>query len=175
MPNTCSCGCTSTQTTCTSCGCQTNPFLPTSRMSWSNIDNVPFDYSQIPIPVIVEVSEAEIKALFTTPKSLIEALGPNKVINFYGAYSVFTQGGANYTNANAINIRYTGQTNPVLTIPATHITTTSKSAKFTPATASDDNFAANVGLELYTPVANPTVGTGTMIIYLFYTELILTT
>jgi hypothetical protein len=164
-----SCNCSST----TSCTCNTQPFNSTSTISWYNVRYVPFSTDDVPRTVRIEVTSAQILDLFSTPLQLIAALGSGKVINILSAYSVFTQGGANYTNANPLTLRYIGETNAVFTIPATHITTTGKNAKFTPSAATDDNFSSDAGVELFVPVANPTVGTGTMVVYITYNILTL--
>lgn len=74
----------------------------------------------------VELTNAEIKALGTTPKELVAAPGANKLIEFLGALLFFDYGSNALVGGHALGIEYNdGTGEPVCTAIAAFMTATS--------------------------------------------------
>lgn len=114
----------------------------------------------------IDISSAEILALFTTPKQLVASPGAGKYVEIIASSAVFTSGGAAYaTNTNLV-LQYTGGTSRIAIDAGA--TLTSAADKIAPFNIDGTEIKSNAALNATVQVGNPTGGNGTLKIKITY-------
>jgi hypothetical protein len=119
----------------------------------------------------VTVTSAELLALYTTPKVLVEAPGAGKALEFIGAFLAYDYGTVAYTvgSAGSYRVRFTSQ--------STNVSSTATCTDFIDQSEDEvrilkpDSTAipfVNTSLEFMQPGANPTAGDGVMHVQILY-------
>ena len=123
---------------------------------------------------IVSLSSAEILNLNTTPKTLIAAPGANKVIVVESVAWYLTAGTA-YTLGGYLRVQYNGDTNALVNrIPVGAVTSATDYVSIVVqlSSANTDSINATIGInkavEISSPVAAFTTGTGTATVHIKY-------
>lgn len=119
---------------------------------------------------IVELTSAEILALYTTPKELVEAPGAGKVIEFMSACLFLDHGGTDYAAGGDLVIQtITGNVAVSDVSPAAEFMNLSADAyEIIQALSDSTSVAVNDGLELTNGSANHTTGNGTVKVSIMY-------
>ena len=121
----------------------------------------------------VEVSSAQIKALFTTPVSLVAAQGANTIIQFCGALIAYDYGTTAYTinGSDTLAVQYTngsGATASTTRATTGFIDQTADKLEIMAPVATAVVPVANAALVLTCATANPTVGDGVLHVKVAY-------
>lgn len=121
---------------------------------------------------VIDVSSAEIKTLFSSPKVLISAPGAGKIIDIITATVKFTYGGTQYTDGGTVLIEEetTGTDIVINLITPSQVDGTSDVIRRQPAsTLGTSSFLTeNKGMVLTNPTQNFATGNGTMKVYVLY-------
>ncbi len=124
----------------------------------------------------VEISSAEILALFTTPKSLVAAPGVGYVLDFISLLLAYDYGTVAYTIGTATNlqVKYTdgaGAASSVTQAVTGMIDQATDQIRHLDKLESSITPVANAALVLTLAVANPTAGNGTIHVKVIYRTL----
>lgn len=166
---TCTCNsssttCTTSTSTCSKCG--------RYQISWNDVRFKPNWVSAYNVPQTIKVSltSVEALALFTTAKALMSSPGPGNLIDVISVKIFRDAGTTPYTSANPFQVRYIGATNPLLETDQAFVEGAADGFVQMGAGSLtlDDNVLSGVGLELFVPSANPTLGDGTFDVYITY-------
>jgi hypothetical protein len=116
----------------------------------------------------VAVTSAEIKALFTAPKTLIAAPGAGKLLTVQGYCLQFIAGNTPYATVTDVGLQWEGGAGVTfggsLLDQATNQITLDDLVYSGPQSA-----VANKALQLTADGANPTAGNGTIVLTIYYT------
>lgn len=163
---------------CTTCGSTTPTSLcqcqttPSSTINWGQILFVPdrLNSDNIYQTETIEVSSAEILALNGTPKRLLPVLTSAFMYDVVSVAAFNDFGTLGYTAANGLAVRSTGVgLNDLFEADAAFLQAAADQyCVFGRSSSLSNNNAPNTGIELYEKVANPTVGDGTLKIYITY-------
>ena len=119
--------------------------------------------------VKINLSQAQIQDISTTPVQLIPAPGVNRVINVISGTLWKGINGTSYTvNVNQLDLRYING-NDVIGVFPLSITGTPEHGRSFKKSTSDSDTRDNDGIDIYTSAGNPTGNGATMTIHLEYT------
>ncbi len=135
---------------------------PWIKNEWKG--EIPLRYERI------EVSSAEILLLYTTPKTLVVAPGPGKVLEFVSAVFFLNHGGTDYAAGGAAVIQtITGNTAVSDAIAAgTLINASADAYVVAQALSAEVALDVNQGLELTNASAVHTTGNGVLVVNVAY-------
>lgn len=117
---------------------------------------------------IVELTAAQVKALFTTPIVLVEAPGAGMVVQVISAVAKLDAGATPFAGANALELRYTGASGAKVTgdVAAALINSATDRADVVVGVAV--TAVPNAPVVAAVPTANPTAGDGTIRMDILY-------
>lgn len=116
----------------------------------------------------VPITSAEIKALFTTPKTLVAAPGAGFCTEVLGVSACVDAGATPYTGANALEIRYTNGAGTKVTGDIAAACINSSTDRVDKAVAVAATMTVNAAVVACVPTANPGAGDGTIILDIEY-------
>lgn len=119
----------------------------------------------------ITLTTAEILALFTTPKELVEAPGANKVVQFMGAVGFLDFNTAAYTTRGILTVKYTNGSGTAVSdaVAAAALVQQADDCyeEFAKVSA-EAELAANAALVLTCDTGNPVVGDSPIRVKIFY-------
>jgi hypothetical protein len=115
----------------------------------------------------VSLTAIEIKALFTTPKELIAAPGSGRYIEVISIAGIL-DASAQYTGANAVELRYTNASGAKVTGDLAAAWLNSATDRVDVAKGAAVTAVANAAVVAAVPTANPGAGTGTVVLDILY-------
>jgi hypothetical protein len=114
----------------------------------------------------VDVSSAEILALFTTPKQLVAAPGSGKMILPISAMYYVHAGGIAYATNTDLSISLSGTISTTVDAPLS--SASNKIEVVAPVFTNNNATAINAALFVRASGGNPTAGNGTLTVYVTY-------
>lgn len=144
-----------------------------SNIAW-HLENQMLGENQRAIGMVyekqVELTSAEILALYTTPKELVEAPGAGKVLEFLSAVLFLDYGTATYATRGdlTINLHTTGTALSDTVAAADFVQQTADAYRVMQALSADVALKANEALELRCATGNPDTGDSTIKVLIRY-------
>lgn len=111
--------------------------------------------------ITVSLTDTQVKALFTTPITLISAPGSGKVVLVHGILFSSTYNSAAYAGSNALEFRYTDASGAKVTADIANTTLNFSSGTryaYVAGVTSELQSLANAQIVVCVPTANPTAG-----------------
>ena len=123
--------------------------------------------------VSIDVTSAELLALFTTPKEIVAAPDSGFMLEFVSATVIYKAGGVAYTIGSATNLAVKYTDGSGTTVSATQAVTgmidqSTNQIRMIPGVATAFTPATAAKLVLTLAGANPSAGTGTLTVKVFY-------
>ena len=119
----------------------------------------------------ITLTTAEILALFTTPKELVEAPGANKVIQFMGAVAFLDYNSVDYATYGVVTVKYTDGSGTAVSEPVAADKLVQSSDDVVTEVAqlsADAELTQNAALVLAVDTGNPTAGDSPIRFKIFY-------
>lgn len=109
----------------------------------------------------VMLTATQVKALHTTPITLVTAQGPNSLIIVDDIVAYLNYGGTAYTGANNLEFRYTDGSGTKVTadMSSTFLDSSASAYDYAPAITTEFTPLANKPIVVAVPTANPAAGT----------------
>lgn len=153
------------------------PSVPVHQHDGSDALAIPFENldnaSLYRVVRYVTLTSAQIKALFSTPVSLVSAIGTSSLIvveHITARVNFPTVGGTAYTGANALEFRYTNGVGIKVTadMPNTFINSAGSAYYHAPAVTAAFVPVANAAVVVAVPTANPATGNSSITFCVVY-------
>lgn len=122
----------------------------------------------------VTLTPTQVKALFTTPQTLVSAPGAGKVIIVDEVSGIVNFSTTQYTGANAVEIRYTNAAGAKATSDLAAAWLNSATTRVDNAPSAAVTAVANAPIVVAVPTANPGAGDSTVILDIKYRIISLT-